>query len=667
MAYAPVVSSLTRILSLVAIAAVTAAVAAPPAASAHPAPTGTFTDLGTPLSSLTIMQGVLGHDGSGRDVIYAVPAGDNARLNVVDVASRQLLAAVPLPGASGAWGIVVGADGRVYVGTYDNAHLYRYDPATGAVSDLGQPVPGEAYIYGLSAGPDGTIYGGTYPHTHAFAYHPDTGATTDFGPLDGVQQYARSTAYDPDRNALFVGLSSPKARLFRVDVATGTRQEITPTGFTGAAFSDLNYAGGTVFGNRDGSLVTFDAATGAQVPITDAATGTGALTYPISARGVSPAHNGAVYFTTAGSVLVRYDLATRTATRLNAVVSRGAAIAYGWVGDVLYGLAGNYSGGTFSFDTATGALAQWSSPFRYVPTPLINVLAGTDGRVYLSAYLNGQTAVYDPATAGVTQPIRLGQVEDWTWRDGKILAGIYPYGRVTEWDPATTTQRTLFELEPTYDQNRPVDIVYDAGHVYAATTPGYGLYGGALTTYDNAAGTFSVAANIVDKQTVSALAPFNGRVIGGSSVDGGQGTVPVATEARMFRWDPVRARVTATYRPVPGAHSINALEIGPDGLLWGLGDGTLFVAEPHTGIVLRRVKVFDGATGAQDGALVRSADRRHLYGVTGGRLFVVDTRTFRATVLRTGVSRLTMTPDGALYMLYTSPEGGLTHLARYVP
>ena len=99
---------------------------------------------------------------------------------------------------------------------------------------------------------------------------------------------------------------------------------------------------------------TFDAATGAQVPITDATTGTSGLTYPISARGVSPEHGGAVYFTTAGSVLVRYDLATRTITRLNAVVSRGAAIAYGWVGDVLYGLAGNYSGGTFSFDTTTG-------------------------------------------------------------------------------------------------------------------------------------------------------------------------------------------------------------------------------------------------------------------------------------------------------------------------
>jgi hypothetical protein len=45
---------------------------------------------------------------------------------------------------------------------------------------------------------------------------------------------------------------------------------------------------------------------------------------------------------------------------------------------------------------------------------------------------------------------------------------------------------------------------------------------------------------------------------------------------------------------------------------------------------------------------------------------VVDVRTFRATVVRTGVSRLTMTPDGALYMLHTSPDGGLTHLARYV-
>src|SRR3977135_4178432 len=37
-------------------------------------------DLGSPVSSLTVMEGAVGHTPDGRDVAYAVPAGENARL-----------------------------------------------------------------------------------------------------------------------------------------------------------------------------------------------------------------------------------------------------------------------------------------------------------------------------------------------------------------------------------------------------------------------------------------------------------------------------------------------------------------------------------------------------------------------------------------------------------
>jgi hypothetical protein len=37
----------------------------------------------------------------------------------------------------------------------------------------------------------------------------------------------------------------------------------------------------------------------------------------------------------------------------------------------------------------------------------------------------------------------------------------------------------------------------------------------------------------------------------------------------------------------------------------GLADGTVFVASPATGAVERRIKVFDGGTGAADGGVHR--------------------------------------------------------------
>ena len=98
---------------------------------------------------------------------------------------------------------------------------------------------------------------------------------------------------------------------------------------------------------------------------------------------------------------------------------------------MLYGLAGNYSGGTFRYNPQDGTLAQWSSPFQYVPVALMHAIADpANGKVFVNAYLNGSTSVYDPVTGKSTVTTRQGQVEDWAWDNtGKLYVGIYPYGR----------------------------------------------------------------------------------------------------------------------------------------------------------------------------------------------------------------------------------------------
>jgi streptogramin lyase len=688
-------ATVTRRMAAVAVVALATAVASAPVhAAAHETATasaaagdqapdgGVFRDLGAPISSLTIMEAVLGRDADGSDVIYAVPAGENANLNVVDVHSRTLKRLVPLPGASGTWAITVASDGSVYIGAYSNGRLYRYRPGDSAATDLGQPIPGENFLYGLTAGDDGVVYGGTFPHAHAFRYDPATGAVTDYGSLDSVQQYARSAVYDPVHKALFVGLQSPKARLFRIDVTTGARQEITPSGFTGASFSDLDYADGRIFGNVDGQLVVFDAATGQQLSYTNAATGALVQRYPLAARGVSPASGGSLYFTTTGAALARYDLSTNTVSRVTrpgggeVVLTRGVAIGYGWVTDgghpVLYGLAGNYSAGTYRYDPADGSLEQWSSPFQYVPVPLMHVIADpSDGKVIVSAYLNGNTAIYDPATGQTATAPRLGQVEGWNWAGGKLYAGIYPYGTITEWDPrapaSATNPRQLFSLEASHHQNRPMAVVPSGGKIYVGTTPGYGLYGGAVTVYDMATGRFEVYRDVVTDQSVAALLPVSNVLFGGSAIEGGTGTVPRATEARLFVFDPATGTKTAEYTPVPGAQSVNELTLGPDGNIWGLADGTVFVFDPDDRTVLRRIRVFDGGTGAQDGALVWRDG--YLYGVSAGRLFLVDSLAGTATVLRGGsLHRLAPAPDGTLYtLLRPAGQTNRTNLASYRP
>jgi hypothetical protein len=300
----------------------------------------------------------------------------------------------------------------------------------------------------------------------------------------------------------------------------------------------------------------------------------------------------------------------------------------------------------------------------------MNVLADpSDGKIFVNAYLNGSTVVYDPATGTSVATTRSGQVEDWTWSGNKVYFGTYPSGQLNEWDPHTTTApKLLFSLKEQYSQNRPVAVVPYDGKVFVGTTPDYGLYGGALSVYDLATGTLAVHRDLVQDQTIASLLPVGGQIWGGSSVDGGQGTEPRATVARLFRFDPATGQKAAEFTPVANAKSINELTIGPDGNIWGLADGTLFVFNTKTGKVVRRIGVFAGGTGSQDGALVWRDG--YLYGVSGGELFVVDSLSGKATTLHSSqlILRLAPAPDGRMYMVMpVAGKTDRTHLARYTP
>ncbi|OJF09544.1 NHL repeat-containing protein [Couchioplanes caeruleus] len=408
-----------------------------PAGPVHPAECareGAFNDLGPVLSTLTLMRGVLGTR-AGRPVWYSVVAGDDARINVVDALTRELVTTTPMRGAAGAWALTVASDGRLYVGTYNSGRFYRFDPANDQLTDLGQPVPEESFVYGLSIGPDGTVYGGTYPHGHAFAYHPTSGVT-DIGEVSPGHRYARATAYNPDHHQLFVGLPGP-ATLVRIDLATGTRTTVDAGLASLGTLDDLglDYAGGRVFVYGGGALAVVDAVTSARRTLVDGSTGAGVATYPMDSRGVSPVSpDGAAVYLTSGSALRRYDLA---ADRIDPVVPAagtpavdGPAIGYGWIDGALYGLAGNYRGRGFTYDPGTRRLDRYTLAFAPAPVQLAQLTTGPDGAVYVSAYINGQLARYDPATGRITAQPRLGQVEGWHWRDAAMYAGIYPYGAV---------------------------------------------------------------------------------------------------------------------------------------------------------------------------------------------------------------------------------------------
>lgn len=653
---------------------VSAPAAAEPASTeaGAPAEPGSVTDFGVQQTALTIFEVAYGTGAGGRPAAYGIQMGSPGVLSVLDPVTRELVDTAHLTGSSGGWGVTQASDGMVYAGTYPNGHLYSYDPQTRTTVDLGTPVPGESYVYGLRPGTDGRVYGGTYPNAHAFSYSPAEGFR-DYGPMYPGEQYAVDTAVDPVRNVLWAAIGS-HGHLIRLDLTTGEKRDILPESLRGDASYpyDINLVGGKLFVKRSRlQALVLDPDTGAVL----------AEGFTITSRGTSGlAPDGRSVYFTANNQLWRYDLPTDAYGPVldaagDPVPSGGAGIGWGFLDGRVYAKIGNYVGQSFWYDPATGASELYNLPYPPQALDINNITAGPDGRVYTNLYINGNLSVLDPATGAVTNLGRLGQADGFGWANGKMYQGVYPYGGVFEYDPTKpysfgTNPRELFRLQPE-GQNRPLAIASAGSRIYVGSTPDYGLWGGALTVYDTATGERITHRDIVTDQAVIAVSVIGDRLWAGTSIGGGGGTVPKAKEAKLITADLVTGEKTAEYTPVPGAGSITSVIAGPDGMVWGLADGELFVLDPVTGAVVHRQDVPGRSTGAADELVVNAADE-HVYASQDGYLLKIDPLSKAVTVIRDAETyRITQDLSGNIWFRNgTRTASGVqysSHLLRYVP
>ncbi|MEU5948747.1 hypothetical protein ABZ793_24750 [Micromonospora sp. NPDC047465] len=657
---------------VLALAAALLPAAPATAAPAAPAPGG-VTDFGVQQTALTVFEGHYGTGAAGRPVVYGVQMGSPGVLSVADPVTRELLDTAYLPDSSGAWGITQTGDGTVYAGSYPNAHLYSYDPDTRATVDLGAPVPGQTVLYGLRPGADGRVYGGTYPGAHVFSYAPGEGFR-DHGRMHPGEQYVIDVAVDAARNVLWAAVGTG-GHLIRLDLTTGEKRDIWPEALRGDPNHpyDINLVGGKLFVKRSKlQALVLDPDTGAVL----------ADGFTMGSRGTSPlAPDGRSVYFTSGTDLWRYDLPTDTAGPVRdaagaPVRSDGAGIGFGFLDGQLYAVVGNYAGQALRYDPATGASERYRLPFPPQALDINNITAGPDGRIWTNLYINGNLAVLDPATGAATNVGRLGQADGFGWRDGKMYQGVYPYGGVLVYDPTQpyrlgTNPRELFRLQPE-GQNRPIAFASAGSRVYVGSTPDYGLWGGALTVYDTATGARTTRRGIVADQGVISLAVVGDRLWAGTTVSGGGGTVPRATEAKLFTADLVTGEKTAEYTPVPGADAITSVVAGPDGMIWGLADGEVFVLDPATGAVTHRVDVPGGYSGVADELVVSAADE-HVYASLDGYLLKIDPLSKAVRVIRDAETyRLTQDGQGNLWFRNGVKASNRavqygSHLLRYVP
>ncbi|MDR8411084.1 hypothetical protein MTP10_20420 [Nonomuraea sp. 3-1Str] len=622
--------------------------AAPAQAETATPPTGCgFQSLGTlPLTGATTAGTAL--DG---DRLYSVTssASGPAILGIRNAADASLVAERPLPLALGSWAVTVAPDHSVYVGGYNATagamgRLFRYDPATDEVRELGIAVPGETFVWTVAASPDGTaVYGGTSPNGRLFRYDTATGRIDDLGsPVPG-EQYIRDLAIAGDGTVYAgVGAQSMKVAVLRPD---GTLVKVIDPPITGSGYAyDLDVVGRHL-------LVRFGTTTGTNpMGVYDLAAGTWRdVVDDIDSLTVGGGRHGHQVFLVQSDELVAYDLRTRKITKLGFTdLGGGAARTLGWNGRTLVGTSS--TGRLWHYDRHSRRGKLFESTLTGQPVSIRSMAVGPDGRVYAGGFFTGGLAAYDPATGQSQFWPNVGQSEAIVTHKGKLYLGVYPGARIYEFDG--TEPRKLLELAG-QEQDRPFAMVSAGDWLAFGTVPKAGSVGGALGLLDPATGRTVIRRNLIPGQSIIALAYRDGVLYGTTSAFGATG-VPQGDAAHAFAYDIATDSLRWTSTPVAGDLALGSITFDGDGRLWGLSPDALFELDPATGQALRTVKhqTYPWSTATQvwlDTNIEPGRDGR-LYGKVQGKAYRIDRGTMALTLIARPISILLKGPDEHMYL-----------------
>lgn len=636
--------------------------------------------LGQPVQSRAPSMPAVGQV-DGRWVSYQVfkgqPDTDNpGTLTVTDIETGELLVTRKLRSASSAYGIVVATTGKVYITTSGDTHLWVYDPETEQVRDIG-PVGTSTANFGLAAGPDGTVYIGGYPNARVYQYDPATDAINDLGQVSTTEPYARSLAYDPDSNTLYVGLGGQKASVWKwTDGGHGTLTRITnetnAPGLESESFlTNMSFVNGRIFA-RTKNVALFVMQPDGTVDYWHkgerAVYGYHFFAHPTDPNLVLFSFGGKLYY---------YDIAART----KRVVFDGVA---GYLGDMVWvdvpgddpqwpgmTIYGTDVDGVVRINLTTGAKETHEVGFGQ-PTTVQGIYRGPNGTMWASGFGTGLAQI---STDGTEQfpTLPQGQFESGIVRDGKMYLGSYGNARFNVFDPTKPTESARMIFDGLAEgMDRPMSMAYnpERDEAYVGAIATYGKHQGGFALYDFATGEHQwFTSDLVEHQSVISVLynPNDELVYIGTTLDGGLASDPSpATEARIIVWDPATRQKVREFVPVAGKEGVTGLVVGPDAKVWGIAENTLFTLNAAGTAVEYSAAIglpnYPDRTVWKWAQLHVSPIDNNVYGTVRNRLFMIDGQTKEYTTLLSNVGKYAEIDErGDVYF-----EGLGTHVFAYV-
>lgn len=603
--------------------------------------------------------------------VYFATNGTPSTFYALDAATGQVLYSSPVQGVNTVYGVASGSDGNVYLSGVENGMLYRYSPNAKTLEPVGVN-PSEKLVWDLAATSDGKIYGATYPNSKIFEYDIASNQFRDLGSVREDVMYARGIGVTD--HYIYVGVGNP-AYLYKIDRQTGEKSEVKlPNSGANDMIADVWSYNGKLF-VRSGATTLF---------ILDEETEEvlQSLPWPSPTRfdsmisPPSPLDHDLVYFrNVVNSELVTYNTATNEIIPLVGVVLPNSTVrAYDWVTPQ----TGNKAGKTLlAMVTEKLEYVLFDPEDRSVETIMPEIEAegidiqslemGPDGKLYMGGF-HTALSIFDPkSNAYELQERVFPQIEGIGFLNDKVYFGTYGGAVIYRYDPTQPYKKDAnpslaFNIED--GQSRPFAFATGEDQLFIGTIADYGLVKGALTMYDEPTDTWTTIPDIVENQSVMSVAYKDGLVYGGTTIHGGGGSSPAASEAKMFIFDPKTKSKVKEFSPaIPGMAShqlIGDLKEGPDGLLWGVTWGktasgttvySVFAMDAASQVIEKSKLLYPNTPSGSTWRpyFLRFGEDGLLYTTVGRTLTVIHPESMESKKIADSVNLMTLAEDGGIY------------------
>lgn len=610
--------------------------------------------LGSPMTELSSAGVGYTYDADGRALGLVVANGRPPVASVVDINTGELVATKEIPNLGAAWAHVTAEDRSVYF-SGQGSQIWRFDPDDLSFTELAVNPLGETFIWAADVSESGRIVWSTYPGGKVISYDPQTDQWHDHGTVQDGNKYGRSLSVVGE--VAYVGQGSTAA-IAAVDLTTDEITTIAnPESETDQEMVyDLDARAGLLFARYSPSnkVHVYDLAAGEWIDtISEDGWGLG-VSQPFETTIDGTVRQEVMVIVSGGRGLA-YDLATGDERETCLEIGGGGrkwsnlALPIDGMSDQVQVTA--RADGTFhAYDPSSDSCSAQATDAVGAAVPVRVLGTGPDGDIYMG----GKSFVHlDPASDEMTKLPLTSQIQGFGNFDDLLVFGTYTAAGINVYDTSQPLEPGVNPRPRLYvghEQDRPIAMTRAGDRLAIGTFPTPARLGGALALLDPDTMELEVHDNIIENQSIYALAYRDGLLYGGSGITGGLGVDPTETEGKLFVFDPETGEVVFSTVPVPGDGHVSGLTFDDQGNLWGVTGNSLFKFDPTTREVVAQQRYFNTDDSR---SYVRGRDLQwhngRLVGSTSGNVFEVDPQTWEMNVIATGTANFAIDPQGRYY------------------